>query len=344
MSEIKFYRYKNTESITTALDPFADIIDWLRYLTADDYVVNLLIKVHKLTPSEAKTRCKLIMPHIRDALAFIDQAIGTPNEAAFVSIYYAMLNLAKVSVLVGPRHADLFAHRWHGVTYEVNAKVSQSVLTEEIILKRGGALALFYETLMERPWPSDRRVKMSELYPYLVDVSHEYFVATGQRAKFAGLSFEPIAASPKKIRVKITAHPRDSTTKLLPRQISSAQGLKIQDADKNIFISNKSYQHGTTWNEIFESHFDRRFIIKSSGTRTEFLVGCRRFAFTEELPIILVFFHLSSVVRYKPEFLYAITDSKIWPVISTARRHCFYKFLLLFWSHIHQTNYSIEQR
>src|SRR5438034_3306602 len=34
VSEFKFHRYLKVQSVTTALDPFADIVDWLRYLTA----------------------------------------------------------------------------------------------------------------------------------------------------------------------------------------------------------------------------------------------------------------------------------------------------------------------
>jgi hypothetical protein len=341
MSEVRFNRYLLVQSAITALDPFTDVVDWLRYLTAEDYVTNVLVHTHSLSAAEAKARCRKIMPHIKDALAFIEQTVAAPNEASFVPTYYAMLNLAKVIILVGPKHAELPAHRWHGATYEVNAKDSQSILTEEIILKRGGALALFYETLVGKSWPTDRRVRMSELYPYLSDVAHEYGVATGLKTKLVSLSFKAVNAPRKRIRVVITAHSND---KIVPRAIPSAKGLKILEADKNTFITKKSFK-GVSWDIIFDSLFDRRFVFHPLDEKfTRMPIGCGGFRFTEDLPIILVFFHLSSVARYKPEFLYSIMESRMWPVITTARRHCLYKFLLLFWAHFHRKTFYITQR
>src|SRR6266498_3498328 len=344
MSDIKFYRYPKIRKAITALDPFADVVDWLRYLTSDDYVTNSLVEIHKLTTNEAKARCKQIMPHVKDALAFIDQALATPNEASFVSTYYAMLNLAKVSILVGPKHAELPSHRWHGATYDVNAKDSQSVLTEFVLLKKGGALALFYETMMGKPRPSDRKVKMADLYGYLSDVGNEYLVATGANTKFAMLSFEAKPVHGKRQPITITAYPFGTPTKISPRAIATATALKTLDAGKNVFAPKKAIKPGTTWQAVFDAHFDRRMIFHSEGKQTQMPIGCGTFTFTEELPIILVFFHLLSVARYKPEFLYEIMESRMWPVISTARRHCLYKFLLLFWYHFHQTTFEIEQR
>jgi len=60
---------------------------------------------------------------------------------------------------------------------------------------------------------------MSDLYPYLVDVSHEYSVATGQQAKFAILAFEAEAINPDRLRIKVTAYPYDSLQKLSARSV-----------------------------------------------------------------------------------------------------------------------------
>ncbi len=56
----------------------------------------------------------------------------------------------------------------------------------------------------------------------------------------------------------------------------------------------------------------------------------------EELPIALMFFHMSSVVRYKPEFLERLQQSKHWPVLAVAKRHSLLRVLLLFWAHMHK--------
>jgi hypothetical protein len=63
----------------------------------------------------------------------------------------------------------------------------------------------------------------------------------------------------------------------------------------------------------------------------------------EELPIVLAFFHLSSVVRYKPEFLARLRDSRYWPVLMSMQTHCMNKLLLLFWSYVHRRTILFER-
>ena len=55
--------------------------------------------------------------------------------------------------------------------------------------------------------------------------------------------------------------------------------------------------------------------------------GC--LPFPEEFPIALLFFHMGSVVRYQPEFLAKLRDSRHWPILASASRHGLFKFLLL---------------
>ena len=64
----------------------------------------------------------------------------------------------------------------------------------------------------------------------------------------------------------------------------------------------------------------------------------------QELPIALAFFHLSSIVRYKPEFVARLRDSRFWPVVSTTQYHGMLHFVRLLWSFVHQTDLFIETR
>jgi hypothetical protein len=63
----------------------------------------------------------------------------------------------------------------------------------------------------------------------------------------------------------------------------------------------------------------------------------------EELPIAIALFHISSVVRYKPEFFARIRNSKYWPVVGAARQHILYKFLLLFSSFVRQETMVVRR-
>jgi hypothetical protein len=54
------------------------------------------------------------------------------DRLRYLPAYYAILNLMKVGVLLGPRHADLPKNRTHGASYNPEGKDSRSILTEEI--------------------------------------------------------------------------------------------------------------------------------------------------------------------------------------------------------------------
>jgi hypothetical protein len=64
--------------------------------------------------------------------------------------------------------------------------------------------------------------------------------------------------------------------------------------------------------------------------------------FPEEFPILLALFHLGNVVRYDPERLDKILDSKACSVVETLRRHATLTFLLAIWSHFSQAEIQIN--
>lgn len=115
-------RYPSTRLVASAQDQFLDMLDWFSFLCAKDYLVELLRKTHSLTIADARMRAALIIPHVRIASGYVRQSLDGPAELSFVPAYYAILNLLKVYILVGPRHADLPKHRWHGATYDVSRR------------------------------------------------------------------------------------------------------------------------------------------------------------------------------------------------------------------------------
>ena len=58
-------------------------------------------------------------------------------------------------------------------------------------------------------------------------------------------------------------------------------------------------------------------------------INGRAHVFNEELCIMLAYFHLSNVVRYNPEHLYKLMDSKYWALILGLRKHGYLRFLKL---------------
>lgn len=336
--DVRFYRYPATLACESQLDLLKDALTWISFLRSEDYVVHCLRTVHRLTPADSKIRAKQILPHACYAVEYIEQALGSRAEVSFLPAYYGLLNLAKIVVLLGPRHADLQTHRWHGVAYDGWTHVHRSVLTERVILKRGGALALYYETLVGIPWPADKQILMADMYPYLYDAAYEYNLATGRDSRFASVVLnlirEPNDAQHPKLRMDVIGP--DGKLRL-----SQIAGLKHANFEPDPKIANRWLSKGrfaSLSSNDMEKIFDRRFAVLNpgSGISGVFPTNIGRFKFTEELPIILSFFHMSSVVRYNPEFMARIADSTYWPLLAIVRRHSLLKFILLFLSHVNQ--------
>ena len=55
-------------------------------------------------------------------------------------------------------------------------------------------------------------------------------------------------------------------------------------------------------------------------------ISGRKHVFNEDLNIMLAYFHLSNVVRYNPEHLYRLMDSKYWIIMLALRKHGFLRF------------------
>ena len=64
-----------------------------------------------------------------------------------------------------------------------------------------------------------------------------------------------------------------------------------------------------------------------------------RLRIPEEIPLFLAFFHLGSVIRYKPRFMEQVMDSAYYPFILAAKRHCTTKIYLLTLNGLSQTTH-----
>jgi len=339
-------RYVGTQRITSSLDPINDVLVLLEYLTARDYLVEILVKRHGLAKGEAQRRSQSIIPHVRTSLAYLRQAQFGPPELCFLPAYYGILNLLKVYVLFGPHHADLKAQRWHGASYPVDEKDSRSLLTEVVHLKKGGALPLYYKTVTGEAWPARTQIKMGEMYPYIRNVSAEYSIATGKPGKLALLKLE---RGRHKHKGK-----RTCTVVLLRRQgdskVYSVRDFKVlrffrrHPSDPNRFVGRAVAQDCKVSDLPIRQQF-RLSLVYSSGDQVMLTpVSSSRLLVPEELPIALLFFHMSSVVRYKPEFLERIRTSRCWPIMSAARQHCVLRMLILAWSFFHQENLAMTHQ
>ena len=332
-------RYPSNHVASSKHDPFIDVVDWFGFLTAKEYLINLIRRVHHVPIKQAATRATNIIPHVRLAVDYIRQSLEGPPDISFLPAYYAMLNLMKVYVLLGPHFASLATSRWHGASYDVNGKDSHSVLTEIVTVRKTGVLPLFYETITHKPLAAKPiRIRIGDILPYVAGVGHEYELATNSPAQLCALSLSYEQQQSTTRPVLSIYHP--PTIGVVPvnrlRMLRSFRTLAGRPP--NVYIGEPIVDL-TKKEQETRNQINAYLIYRVLQQNPVVPISSRKMELPEEWPIVVLFFYMASIVRYRPEFLEGLRDSKFWPIIASARIHSFYAFLMAFWSFMQQQNY-----
>jgi hypothetical protein len=339
---LRISRYPESITILSGREPLEDLMVFLEFLTSRDYIVETLTKVHAVAPNDAKARAGRIIPHVRAARGFLNQCLDAPTDVSFLSGYYALLNLLKVYILFGKHHAELQnQQRWHGANYPVNRKDSRSLLTDEIILQPAGAIALFYKSITGQVISKKTPVSIGDLVPYIYDVAFEYQEATGKSTQLAALQFDVAMYRSQTVPRALVWGPNGARISPQVRQLRVLSGFRRQSGEPNqllgavIDVANAEADIRKQLRTfLLYSPIPQEVMTPRSGLSV---------LLPEELPIALLFFHMSSVVRYKPEFLAKLRDSRCWPILAAARLNCIQKFLTVFWSFVKQQSIVIQR-
>lgn len=330
-------RYAQQSHLTTSRDPLLDVLVLLEFLTSEEYVSTLLTKKHGIPANSAAQRARRVVAHVRTALEYLEQALDGPAAVAFLPTYYGLLNLIKVYILASAHHSRLNDNRWHGAAYDVYAKQSRSLRTEQVVVHPKGAISLFHEVVTGRPIRRKTVVKLGELYPYILDIGAEWALAGGEPELAIGINFEVATLeSGEKSARAFVGEPLNRPMLKLAQLPALTNVVRSPQVDQ-WWIGNRSYPASTSDDEVLRQHV-RSFLLyyPRDGMSIVPVCGSRSVLMFEEFPIVLSFFHLSSVVRYNPELLAKLRDSRYWPVVSSLRYHGLTSFLLLFWSFIQQ--------
>lgn len=339
-------RYADTYEARSSLDPMSDVLVLLSSLTSEAYFTDIVSRRHALSKTDVKERFRRVRPHLCAAIGYVQQAQAGPAHLAFLPTYYAILDLMKVVILLGPRAGDLPKHRWHGASYDVSKKDSHTVLTEIVTVHRGGALSLFYETLTGSRIPKKEiDVKMADVYPYIRDIGAEYNLTTGKRGKY-GLIQVSLIEYTKHVTPQVLVVPPLGFRSPTLSQVRALRRFRKLPGEKGTFRGSPIALGADIEQELrkqflpFLFYNPWRHPVLGDCTIIPYATG--KLLMPEELPIVLLFFHMSSVVRYKPEFLERLQQSRHWPILAAARQHCLLRFLTLAWSFVHQQNLELK--
>jgi len=341
---MKMTRYEIVRGVESPMNFFDDVCDWLSNFKSEDYLVQVLVSVHGYTKVDAKKRAAKIVPHARYALDYIAQTQSSKASVSFLPAYYAVLNLAKIIILAGPYEKEFKKQtRWHGATYAVNKKDSQSLFTDEIRLRPGGALALLYKTLTDTEITNDRTLKMGNIYGFMPEIGVEYQTLTGAVSQLSHMYYSHTLNRDGEVIAKVEVGDQTHLPKgFSQRWVAALSGYKKQS--RTVFTKNLGkLAKGEKVEQKIRSSLRTQYLFHCShcnGSVTP--ISNSNIKFTHEFPIALAFFHMSSVSRYKPEFLDKLINSKYWPLLLTSRRYGLYHFMLDTWNYVHQCQYTLN--
>lgn len=344
-------RYPTEDICLIKLDPLEDFASWIRGLRSKKYTAEILRDKHGF--SDTNKICassRAIAAHADCAVEFLDQAFSGPVRGSYLPIYYAMLDLAKIAVIFGGRVKELQEQRLHGAGWSGIRCASQDLLTDHITLYDRGAIALFYKTLVGNMWPKtlkkgkkgkwvntyDRKILLRDLYPFINGVSVEYRRTYEKKERLVSVEIRAQEVEQDLWRLEVTfpGLGKDLTSSVQKREFRILSGLKLE-AGKYVTPTVPA----TNVNEIRVKFCDRFrwFLIylqvehaNAIGTLTP--QSNSTFLLPEEIPILLAFFHLANVVRYDPERLARLFDSKACGMLEILRKHGTYDFLIAVWS------------
>lgn len=349
LAERGMQRYSQFHRVSSPFDPFSCLLVLMEYLTVEDYVADLLISKHGVAKNDSQRRARQIRSYVRAATDLTSQALTSTPELSFLPAYYAILNLLKVSILVGPYHDQLPANRWHGATYPVTGKDSRSLLTEQIVLKRGGAIPLFYQTLTGTKLRTPS-LTLSDILPFVSGVTAEYHLATGRISCLRAfrIQLEPLPDGGFQTHARLV-RPVEDKAVYSPKDFKVFRHFKEHPDKKDMFVG-KSFPTRVPFDDPeFRAQFRTVLLyaapqldIPQLGESLVTPVCSKHILWPEELGIALLFFYMSSVVRYKPEFLEKVRNSRYWPILAAARQECLLRMLALCWSQIHQQDLIVR--
>lgn len=348
---MQILRHENDYVIQSDLDPIEDILNLITTLKSIGFTSDLLKETHGFTNSaEIKKTSKLISLHVENAISLACQGFDGPPQTSFLSLYYSTLNLAKVYILLKGKRIELENNRWHGAKYS-EIEMKKQFLNEKITISKNGTIPLFYKCLTNDTITSKVEIKLDDIYRNISTISAEYSTITKKRMSLlihqANVIQDDINGHSLNIRV---LNSDSFTTPPNPRHLRAYPNIKLIIDDEgfhyetNKILGNFDIISNQLKSDISRNLVSDNYMNNPFGNNWYSLtpISNNRYVFTEELDIMLAYFHLSNVVRYNPEHLYKLMDSKYWAILLGLRKHGYLRFEKLIWGHVIKKSFAIN--
>jgi len=338
--ENQIFRYDSLLPVHSPLDPIEDLICWISGLNSISYVSDILRIKHTMrNRTDIKNAAKQISVHAKTVIGFVEQAYSGTPEVSFLPLYYAILNLSKIYLICAGKQQDLLSNRHHGVIYPHDMNTGNELMSEIIKIYDRGVFPFFYKLLKNiNTHRLEKHITCSYFYPFIRCVSYEYRQAYNQPYSFQDITLQIKKDNEGKYKLKAIFY-QDENPPI--RSIKLLKGFtKVGESGKKLLYEGKKISANDD-KDAYEKLLNdvRRFLIyditfnpDTSPRAVVTPISSNKLLLPEEIPIWLAFYHLSNIVRYKPDHLLKFMDSKSWPVLLSLRKHAFLRFLICFWS------------
>ena len=349
---MKMHRYDEKSVVYSNLNPMEDVHFWIRGLRSKGLATDILREHHGVRDRSIKSRSVAISRHAETAVNLLEQGFEGPIETSFLPLYYGMLNLAKIYIICSDQYSLLRKkeNKKHGATSLPHWGNPRNFLKDKILLFSKGTISIFYKTITGKEITNKNIIELGEVYPFIADISHEYssLYKTEYPLQFCGLEIIKDESNGHFVRLTLEGDIHRNSNHSQRNQFltnfnktkdNRYETEKIQgDFEKVSTELKNKLKRFLLYEEVLRDLRGKEIVI------TSVPISAKRVLFPEELPILIAFFHLSTIVRYHPELLFELKDSPEWGMIQTLSRHGAYRFLTLFWSYIQQKSVFIHKK
>ncbi len=231
--------------------------------------------------------------------------------------------------------------------------MNKDFFDEEIEVKKEGTIPLIYKaTTGIAIQNSGIKVKLRELYSRISSIGAEYSMVTGNQSDV--LCHEAKVVRDDKnghyIRIDIP-EPYHQSNPPEPKMLKAYSELNfVEIQEKPHYETNRICKEFEKAKQELKDSVKRYLnsdcLIRSDKGPICWLsytpINNSNHVFNEEMCIMLAYFHLSNVVRYNPEHMYRLMDSKCWSIMLGLRKHGYLTFLKLMWGNYNKKSFDIR--
>ncbi|MGE0566464.1 MAG: YaaC family protein, partial [Bacteroidia bacterium] len=335
-------------------DPIEDMLNFMTSLKSKGFTSDLLRQKHGFTNNaEINRTTGLISLHVDNAIRLSEQGLNGSAQIAFLPLYYSTLNFLKVYLLFLGKRTELERNRWHGAKYS-ESEMTRQFLNERIVIAERGTIPLAYRLLTGKAIPRiGVKITLEEIYSTISSIAAEYKTIANKQSNLIAHQIHLIEDPQNGHHFKLTILDNyHRANPPLARQLKAFSRIRLVQSANNSphYVSVKMQGNFNTIKPRLLNLINRNLIsdcLINSAQNNQWLtyspVNGRAHVIPEELSILIAYFHLSNVIRYNPEHLDKLMDSKYWAIILGLRKHGFLRFLKLTWGNINKTSFDIEK-